>query len=436
MGCEFILTRGKNKGTSCNKALYNNTKFCKKHCVHAVAQEGHFDTLPQEVVDVIVRKLFDTHRSKLDNPKKKLFFVLEATNKSFQQAIINNRIYEKMCEKKEWKYVEYRYKYNRKEFIELYGITGCEICKKTTTRKVYEQYDCRICQKCLYENTVSELDLENIGVEDLSVFSRARRRRAEIYNPNEEGYEKSCSVMFYWKPDINKICQRVYGRDLTELPEMFRNINYENNMKLLEEYLQKNNIQDVSLFEIKAHTQFEEHAKLKPLTDGDFREYKRQIRRQKREEEIFDVLSSIPEFNEQWIYQKYIIQKSKEYMSLMRSKQPVSVSLVNDYLQELFYQKHFDGFISKFSKRYHSYIKEEIDFVKQKYQSRQYFTIEDKQNIKDVIQEQTSKIKQVKSQNTDKTYKCPYCAQNIERLFCRQGIVQHCWDAHEQKVLV
>jgi hypothetical protein len=87
-----------------------------------------------------------------------------------------------------------------KRIVQLISYNGCQSCKKPRIRKVIWQFMCRMCQDCLYKNTISDYSVtaycDNRSSEILNGLPFTRRT---LWNKHVGSY----GLKFYWRESIN-----------------------------------------------------------------------------------------------------------------------------------------------------------------------------------------------------------------------------------------
>lgn len=121
--------------------------------------------LPDDVLRIVVKNISkQVIRKNMSNPQLaiKILSRLASTSKIFNTIIDNEtwmNAWETYIESHE--YLKNLAVENPKASLLLYSMTGCQFCKKPRIRKIYEEFNIRCCQECLYERTISDYRLKN-----------------------------------------------------------------------------------------------------------------------------------------------------------------------------------------------------------------------------------------------------------------------------------
>lgn len=422
--CCYVLKRGKNAGSSCPAYASTPEGFCKKHHTPYFS----LDVLPTSIIDEIIQRVFD--KEEFGENDAKLALVLEATCKTFQRAIESADVFSKI--KRDLAPFPTPSQFSTKKVLELYGQRGCQFCNKPRIRKVYTEYGVRCCEQCLHERTISGYKLEtDYYLQDQKIFQGARKREVESYNPYARWRSKYFTVTFYWKQDIEDILQAVHGCSLNDIRQRIIDEMIAHNRGLLDKYVAKDG--RVTVEYVMDHTGYlKVHHQVKinvPTIKGFIKDAFTTLRKNY----IIQKFTSFGWTNEQLPKKEF--DRSNIYRSLLTTRQVV---LIEDYnsimgeIENMNYDKSYMNFLKSFKQDASAV--ENVDFVKEKYASRQMFTAEDKIKVNTYFEEQVlrsiNEVEQKRIQKTSFDGVYYYCECSGMRQFSADGVFAHTRDKH------
>jgi len=416
--CAYVFGRGKNAGKTCtaNATIEN---FCKRH------YRGTADVLPQQVYDTIVSKLFSC--SDIDGKHARLACVLEQTCKAFATAITNNDIFQKLKFSLVPRNIDLPSDLTTKQQIQLYARNGCQICDKSRIRKVYEEYGVRCCEECLQSHTLSDYVLKTkYKIKDLNIFTKAKKRRVEMYNPYGGAWRKNYTLTFYWKEDVEEIVSAMYNCSLDELVKEIRAKTKQHNMTLMTRILSHNSY--VTVEDIEKRTPFFSVSTEEEMKAHNVHKYVTQAKEKKRLEEIQTAFDSFG-LNQHEIPSR-IIKKSNGYACLLANYSPITKEQIDCILEEvrtIQYEEYFSRFSANFGESFR-FVKNSKLVIERKNKC-EIFTEEDKNTIQHTIQKMIAERTNAYISFDGLYYRCNIC--DNKRTFCQEGVRQHCRDKHK-----
>jgi hypothetical protein len=226
-----LLTIHKVKGRSKATTLVDLIKICKQHRLIDVEEA---QPLPYDVFETILTCAIQSMQSDI---KKK--FSLCKFNEYFQTFKNMARSCKLLCEilDTQWCdllciYAEYEHAHGREaneakrladngklthiQALSLVVETGCQMCNAPRIRKVYWPYKRRICQQCLYANTVSDYALEQeYGLKKSDITGLPYNTR-EMYSR----YASYFTLRFYWHSDVLNVYNKKYCKSIAKFSDI------------------------------------------------------------------------------------------------------------------------------------------------------------------------------------------------------------------------
>jgi hypothetical protein len=218
-----LLSLHKVKGRSKAKTRDELIALCNQHNL------TYTHELPNDVLDIIASCLINTMIEDTD-----YYFTIAKFNQYFQTIKAleqSSKFFYKLIQTK-WidlleLYTHYEHLHGRdskealkmvqsgrisaKRCLNLVVETGCEFCNAKRIRKVYWPFKVRLCESCLYSNTINSVTvISDYGLAKHHFIDRPHNTR-NMYTPHTGSY----TSYFYWKSDVlkryNFICNTRYS---------------------------------------------------------------------------------------------------------------------------------------------------------------------------------------------------------------------------------
>lgn len=223
-----LLTQHGIKGRSKAKTRDDLIALCTLHKITFTYE------LPNDVLEIIVSCLLN---SMIDDIKQK--FTLAKFNEYFQtlKALDQcSKFFHKVVEPKWYDliklYTTYEEEHGRdstialelvksgkimaKRSLNLVVETGCELCNAKRIRKVYWPFKRRLCQECLYSNTINSLTITNEYGLPAQRFTHLPFNTKDMYTHHIGSY----TCKFYWKFHIIKVYNKTFGTTFKSFEEI------------------------------------------------------------------------------------------------------------------------------------------------------------------------------------------------------------------------
>jgi hypothetical protein len=193
--CSHVFQRGLRKGQICA------AKACKKHPKNVIGNNAAITGLPNDVVMNILHIASNDYDAKSRRALAMIGMTCKDMHHMTQTA---------------WKQMWGRYEADNPSYIRSPAIDmlnhssalslmcdkGCQICKAPRIRKIYPEFAVRCCERCLYDNTISDYRLENdYMVDSKTLLCQLPFTKKDMYSPRIGYY----TLRFFWKKDVSRV---------------------------------------------------------------------------------------------------------------------------------------------------------------------------------------------------------------------------------------